>query len=237
MMEDVSTNNVILCARGITKSYVKGETVVKVLHGIDLDVHKGEILLIVGPSGSGKSTLLHIMGLLDSLDGGSLTVFNRETASMSLKEKCRIRNRRIGFVFQMHHMLQELTIIENVMVPALIKSSVIGYLANFARHKRHAMALLTTFGLSHRAHHFPNEVSGGELQRAAIARSLTNDPEIVLCDEPTGNLDSENAHVVLELIKKVNRETGKTFVIVTHDPRLEGVGHRTIHLLDGKIQA
>lgn len=235
MMEE--PNGIILSARGVHKSYVKGQTCVKVLHGIDIDVQMSEILLIVGPSGSGKSTLLHIMGLLDSMDSGSVRVFNMEAASMKPGFKCLVRNNRIGFVFQMHHMLPELTMLENVMVPALIKSSVFNYIASFAEHRRHAMELLSTFGLSHRAQHFPNEVSGGELQRAAIARSLMNNPDVVLCDEPTGNLDSENAHNVLDLIKKVNHETGKTFVIVTHDPRLEGIGNRTIHLLDGKIQA
>lgn len=182
---------------------------VEVLRGVDLRILRKEIYFILGHSGTGKSTLLHLLGGLDRPTKGDVIFDGKSLASMNESELAAFRNRKVGFVFQFYHMLPELSLLENVLLPALI--------ARNPKGRKQATELLDRVGLSHRLKHRPSQLSGGEQQRAAIARALVNEPEIVLCDEPTGNLDEENAENVYNLIETMNREKGQTFCIVTHE--------------------
>ena len=199
------------------------------LKGIDLEIAKGEIVSIVGPSGAGKTTLLQIMGTLDSPDTGTINVDGTNVSKMKEKELSAFRNKHIGFVFQFHQLLPEFTALENVMIPAFIAG------VSTKEASIHAMEILDFMGLTERASHKPNELSGGEKQRVAVARALINQPAVILADEPSGSLDTHNKEELHQLFFDLRNRFGQTFVIVTHDESLAKITDRTIHMVDGKI--
>lgn len=211
--------------KGVTKSFGS----LQVLKGIDLRIEKGEIVSIVGPSGAGKTTLLQILGTLDKPDSGSVVVDGIEISTLSTNKLSEFRNMHLGFVFQFHQLLPEFTAIENIMIPAYIA----GMKPKEARSR--AEELLAFMGLSDRATHKPNELSGGEKQRVAVARALMNNPAVILADEPSGSLDSKNKEELHKLFFELRDKFGQTFVIVTHDETLATLTDRTIHLKDGRI--
>lgn len=211
--------------KGVTKSFGS----LQVLKGIDLRIEKGEIVSIVGPSGAGKTTLLQILGTLDKPDSGSVVVDGIETSTLSTNKLSEFRNTHLGFVFQFHQLLPEFTAIENIMIPAYIA----GMKPKETRNR--AKELLEFMGLSDRATHKPNELSGGEKQRVAVARALMNNPAVILADEPSGSLDSKNKEELHKLFFELRDKFGQTFVIVTHDETLATLTDRTIHLKDGRI--
>jgi putative ABC transport system ATP-binding protein len=212
----------------IHKTYRQGGSEIRALDGIDLTIAKGEFVAIMGPSGSGKSTLLNVLGALDKPNEGIYRLDQDEIGSMDDDAASDLRNRRIGFVFQSFHLLPRLTVLENVLLPQRYALTVDHEAGARAR------ALLDRIGLAKRINHLPGELSGGQLQRAAIARALLNQPALLLADEPTGNLDSKSAVDVMELLTELNR-AGQTLVLVTHDPDIAAAAGRTIHLRDGKI--
>ena len=211
---------------GITKSF----GTLQVLKGIDLEIAKGEVVSIVGPSGAGKTTLLQIMGTLDKPDSGRIVLNGTEVNRLKEKELSAFRNREIGFVFQFHQLLPEFTAVENVMMPALIQ----GKAMRTAR--KEALDILAFLGLSERGSHKPAELSGGEKQRVAVARALSNHPSVILADEPSGSLDTQNKGELHQLFFDLRDKLGQTFVIVTHDEGLAAQTDRTIHMIDGKIK-
>ena len=211
---------------GITKSFGS----LQVLKGIDLEINKGEIISIVGPSGAGKTTLLQIMGTLDEPDAGVVQIDGTVVSRMKEKELSAFRNKNIGFVFQFHQLLPEFTALENVMIPALIAG-----VSSKEAHER-AMKILDFMGLVDRASHKPNELSGGEKQRVAVARALINDPAVILADEPSGSLDTHNKEDLHQLFFDLRDRLGQTFVIVTHDEGLANITDRTVHIVDGMIK-
>lgn len=211
------------------KSYYDGESELPVLQGVNLEIYMSELLAIVGASGVGKSTLLHIIGTLDRPTAGNVLYDEEDVFTLSDTELARFRNKEIGFVFQFHHLLPEFTALENVAMGALITSS------NNKSVYKEAESLLDYVGLSERLSHYPSQLSGGERQRVAIARSLINQPKIVLADEPTGNLDRRSSDAVLELLWDLNAKSGQTFVIVTHNQELAQQVDRVIQLVDGKV--
>lgn len=219
----------------VVKDYPSGGAQLRVLKGVSLDVEPGEIVAIVGPSGAGKSTLLHIAGFLDRPTSGDVVFRGRRLSALSAASQAAVRNRKFGFVFQMYHLLPELSALENVLMPLMIRSSVLSWLGSAGGARRKSQALLAQLGLSERLHHRPNQLSGGERQRVAIARALVGDPEIVFCDEPTGNLDAATSREIQGLIKDLSAETGKTFIIVTHDTTVANLARRVIRLEDGRI--
>ena len=212
--------------RNITKSF----GALQVLKGIDIDIEKGEIVSIVGPSGAGKTTLLQIMGTLDKADTGSIEIDGVDVGRLSQSKLSRFRNQKIGFVFQFHQLLPEFTALENVMIP--------GFIGGMGRKEARARAeeLLAFMGLSERAAHKPNELSGGEKQRVAVARALMNEPAVVMADEPSGSLDSQNKAELHQLFFDLRERFGQTFVIVTHDEELARLTDRTIHMRDGRVE-
>lgn len=209
----------------ITKSFDD----LQVLRGIDLSIGQGEIVSIVGPSGAGKTTLLQIMGTLDRPDTGKVMISGTQVSQMKEKELAAFRNRHIGFVFQFHQLLPEFTALENVMLPAFIAG------VDKQQAVKNAMEVLEFMNLSERATHKPNELSGGEKQRIAVARALINRPSVVLADEPSGSLDSQNKEELHQLFFDLRNSFGQTFVIVTHDEGLASITDRTIHLKDGMV--
>lgn len=210
---------------GITKSFGS----LQVLKGIDLEIAKGEVVSIVGPSGAGKTTLLQIMGTLDKPDSGRIVLNGTEVNRLKEKELSAFRNREIGFVFQFHQLLPEFTAVENVMMPALIQGKTMGTA------RKDALDILAFLGLSERGSHKPAELSGGEKQRVAVARALINHPAVILADEPSGSLDTQNKGELHQLFFDLRDKLGQTFVIVTHDEELATQTDRTIHLVDGRI--
>ena len=221
-------NDLVISCENLSKVYQDGSNQVEVLKGVDLALQQGEMLAIVGSSGSGKSTLLHILGTLDTASSGSAKIKNQEVAKLSRTEQAAFRNQNLGFIYQFHHLLMEFSAVENVAMPLLIK----GLSAKEA--KAQALDMLEKVGLGHRSSHKPSALSGGERQRVAIARALVTKPALVLADEPTGNLDSENASAVMELLDVLHAE-GATICMVTHDPRSAERADRNIDILDGQI--
>lgn len=211
---------------GITKSFGS----LQVLKGIDLEIDKGEVVSIVGPSGAGKTTLLQIMGTLDAPDAGSVCIEQTNVSRMKEKELSAFRNKHIGFVFQFHQLLPEFTALENVMIPAFIAGT------STSEATARAMDILAFMGLTERATHKPNELSGGEKQRVAVARALINQPSVILADEPSGSLDTHNKEELHQLFFDLRNRFGQTFVIVTHDEGLARITDRTIHMVDGEIR-
>jgi len=231
----MSKDDFILKADGIHKSYRMGAAKVRVLKGVDLAVKKGEFVAIVGASGSGKSTLLHILGALDKPDKGVVKFESRDLSRHSGSELNRFRNKMVGFVFQFYHLLDELSVLENVFLPVMAGKSVVGWFACRRWAKRRARDLLEQLGLSERTKHKPYQLSGGERQRVAIGRALMNEPRLLLADEPTGNLDSATGNGILDVLEKLNR-IGQTIVMVTHDERIAQRAERIVTLVDGKIR-
>lgn len=236
-MSSPAERDVRLEARGVSKTYRMGSARLEVLKQVDLQVREGEILAVLGKSGCGKSTLLHVLGGLDRVDEGSILLDGQERARESARERARRRNETTGFVFQMYHLLPELTAFENVLMPALIRYGRWEWRSVRAREREEAAQLLERVGLADRARHRPRHLSGGERQRVAIARALMNRPPFLFCDEPTGNLDGRTAEDVRLLLWRLNEERGQTMVVVTHDARLARQAHRIVHLVDGRIVA
>jgi len=201
----------------------------EILKGVDLHIKKGEFVSIAGASGAGKTTLLQLLGTLDDMQAGSLIINNKEVNKLNQKELAKFRNKEIGFVFQFHNLLVEFTALENVCLPAFIAGT------NRKTAEEKGLALLKLLGLSDRANHKPDELSGGEQQRVAVARALINSPSIILADEPSGNLDSKNADELHNLFLKLNKDLGQTFVIITHNKALANLGSRKLEMMDGKI--
>ncbi|ADI73304.1 ABC transporter related protein [Methanohalobium evestigatum Z-7303] len=221
-------NQYLIEIKNLNKIYSDG-TEVKALDGVNLTIKHGEFMAIVGPSGSGKSTLLHILGILDTPTQGSIIIDNKNITSMSDKERSKARNKMLGFIFQYHNLLPDFTALENVMIPLLIS----GYSKNEA--KESAQNMLKEVGLEDRMYHKPGELSGGQNQRVSVARALVNNPTIVIGDEPTGNLDTKTSDRIYELLRKLNRERGQTFILVTHDENMAKKTDRIERLIDGKI--
>jgi len=224
----------MLKAEGLHKTYHMGAAKVKVLKGVDFTVNKGEFVAIIGASGSGKSTLLHILGALDRPDEGTVRFEERDLSQFSPGDLNRFRNSAVGFVFQFYHLLDELSVLENVYLPAMASRTIAGWLASRKGAKSRATELLAQLGLAQRSRHKPYQLSGGERQRVAIGRALMNKPRLLLADEPTGNLDSATGNGILEVLERLN-EAGQTIVMVTHDDRIANRAGRTVTLADGKI--
>ena len=254
----------LLAARGVRKSYFKGRRSsgpglttrlwslvggwararrqaarleVPVLLGVDLDVYPGEFVSVVGTSGCGKSTLLHVPGTLDSLDAGEVYWEGQRIDSLRSGDRDWVRNQVFGFIFQFYHLLPELSALENVLAPQMIRHGVVSYWRERKRLRQDAARLLERVGLAHRLGHKPNELSGGEMQRAAIARALAARPQILLADEPTGNLDAATGKEIIDLLVRLNREEGLTIIMVTHDSAIAERADRIVHLVDGRVEA
>jgi ABC-type lipoprotein export system ATPase subunit len=230
----MSKDDFILKAEDIYKSYQMGAIDIDVLKGVNLSVKKGEFVAIVGASGSGKSTLLHILGALDKPNKGIVRFEGRDLGRFSDHQLNRFRNKMVGFVFQFYHLLDELNVLENVLLPAMAASGIIGWLGTRKWARRRGIELLGQFGLGARAGHKPYQLSGGERQRVALARALMNEPRLLLADEPTGNLDSVTGNGILEVLEGLH-SAGQTIVMVTHDERISQRAGRIVTLADGKI--
>ncbi|WP_162063129.1 lipoprotein-releasing ABC transporter ATP-binding protein LolD [Vibrio taketomensis] len=221
-------SNLLQC-RDVTKTYHEGTLETQVLKGVSFDLKAGELVSIIGTSGSGKSTLLHVLGALDDATSGHVTFLGQELAKLSSNKQAKLRNRHLGFVYQFHHLLADFSALENVAMPLLIGG------VKVSEAKQKAQALLEKVGLAHRVDHRPSELSGGERQRVAIARALVNSPDLVLADEPTGNLDHKTALAIYDLMRELNRESGTAFLVVTHDGSLAAKMDRTLHMQDGLL--
>lgn len=231
-MSDVDTlRPAVLEARQLRKEYVEGTNRVEVLKNVDLTIRRGDLAAIVGASGCGKSTLLNLLAGLDLASGGEVALCGQALAQQSEKQLCRLRNRHLGFVFQLHHLLPEFTALENAAVPLLLAGK------SPAKAQQQARDLLQQVGLGHRLTHKPGQLSGGERQRVALARALVTEPDLVLADEPTGNLDEHTATSVQQLLLQLNRELGTAFLIVTHDAQFAGQCQQRLRLHDGYLTA
>jgi len=225
-----------IAAVGLKKSYWKGRNEVPVLRGVEVEAEQGELVAVVGASGSGKSTLLHILGLLDNPDSGMVLVNGSRIDNRPEKHRDAMRNSQFGFIFQFYHLLPELTALENVMMPSLIRHGAWSYWKERRGIRRDASLLLERVGLGHRLTHLPSELSGGEMQRVAIARALAGRASILLADEPTGNLDAGSGQGVLDLLRDLNRERGLTMMLVTHDQNIAQQADRVVRLAEGRIE-
>ena len=215
--------------RDVSKVYVRGKQKVEVLHGVNLDIAQGDFLALMGPSGSGKTTLLNLIGGLDTPSGGSLTVGGQRIDALGAGALAKWRAANVGFIFQFYNLLPMLSAQKNVEVPLLLTK------LSSAQRKRNAEIALQLVGLAERGSHKPNELSGGQQQRVAIARAIVSDPTLLVCDEPTGDLDRQSAEAVLTLLQQLNREHGKTIIMVTHDPKAAGYATHTLHLDKGSL--
>ncbi len=229
-------NAPVLAAAGLCKTYHKNAEKVRFLNGLDLDVEGGEFVSIVGASGSGKTTLLHLLGTLDKPDGGRVFLEGQRIDNLPSERRDLLRNQTFGFIFQFYHLLPELNTLENVLVPQMIAHSVFGWLGKRRELKQRAQKLLDRVGLGHRLKHKPRELSGGEMQRAAIARALVNEPRILLADEPTGNLDTSTGLEIFTLLRDLNRQEGLTIIMVTHNLDLAGDTDRVVRLVAGRVE-
>ncbi len=225
-----------LLALGLTKSYRKAGIEIPVLRGFDIEVRRGDFLAIVGQSGSGKSTLLHLLGTLDGPDSGEIYYEGHRIDNLPSSGRDVLRNRHFGMIFQFYHLLPELSALENVLAPLMIAHSTLGYFLHRRQHRSTAKELLEMVGLGHRLKHKPRELSGGEMQRAAIARALVAGPKLLLADEPTGNLDHATGQDIMNILTTLNREQNLTIVMVTHDPAIAQRADRIIRLVDGRIE-
>jgi lipoprotein-releasing system ATP-binding protein len=227
----------LIAAKGLVKSYRKGRVEVPVLRGVDFAVRPGEFVAIVGQSGSGKSTLLHLLGTLDAPDDGEIRFEGNRIDNLPARGRDVLRNKYFGMIFQFYHLLPELSTLENVLAPIMIRYGVLSYYWHRRQHLERARQLLDMVGLSHRLTHQPRELSGGEMQRTAIARALIAQPKLLLADEPTGNLDQQTGGDILSLLKKLNRDQGLTILMVTHDQAIARQADRTVRLVEGKVAA
>jgi lipoprotein-releasing system ATP-binding protein len=227
----------LIAAHYIRKSYRRGALVIPVLQGVSLAVDQGEFLAIVGPSGCGKTTLLHLLATLDRPDSGEVCFEGNRIDTLPTRGRDILRNRYFGMVFQFYHLLPELTVLENVLMPSMIGDGILGYLAHRGKRRESARNMLELVGLSHRLKHKPRELSGGEMQRTAIARALVANPRLLLADEPTGNLDKHTGEEIMAILRRLNREQNLTIVMVTHDPHIAEQADRTITLVDGRVVA
>lgn len=235
--KDKTKSELLLVAKSLVKSYRKGQIEVPVLKGVNLEVRQGEFVSIVGQSGSGKSTLLHLLGTLDAPDAGEIHFEGQRIDNLPSRRRDDLRNRQIGMIFQFYHLLPELTTLENVLAPRMIQHGVVRYWLNRRRHMEEAKEVLELVGLSHRLDHKPRELSGGEMQRAAIARSLAAHPQVLLADEPTGNLDQKIGRDILALLQRLNESRNLTIVMVTHDQALARETDRIVRLTEGRVEA
>ncbi len=225
----MNTNHNLVCCRGVTKQYRKGETLVTPLESLDLDIPRGDFLAMMGPSGSGKTTLLNLLSGIDQPTAGTIEFDGVEIQRLSRRKLAAWRAHHVGYIFQLYHLVPVLTAFENVELPLLLDA-----IGRRDRHER-VEAALSLVGLADRMHHFPRELSGGQEQRVAIARALVADPALLVADEPTGDLDREAADTVLGLLQTLAREQHKTIVMVTHDPRAAAAAARTLHLEKGRL--
>lgn len=225
----------MLETRQIYKQYQSGTTTLEVLRGVDFLLEQGGFLAVVGQSGSGKSTLLHVMGLLDAPDRGEVWLDGQRIDNLSVWEKDRLRNNSIGMVFQAYHLLPELTALENVLAPLLIRHGIFDWFSHKQEAQKEAEELLDRFGLSDRLHHRPRQLSGGEMQRVAIARALITKPRVLLADEPTGNLDEESGAGIIEALAELNRKNGLSIVLVTHDADIASQARGIVRLAAGTV--
>ncbi len=222
-------NNPLVSVRGLTRSFHKDGATVSVLKGVDFEVAEGEFATIMGPSGAGKTTFLHVLGSLDQPTEGGVFYRGKDISLFTAEEQCRFRNEKVGFVFQFYHLLQDFTVLENIMIPQWIKR------VKAAEAEGAAEEFLRIMGLADRRHHKPGELSGGEQQRVAIARALINRPELILADEPTGNLDRKTGRVVLDYILSVREKIGAALILVTHDPEIGAAGKTRLTMVDGEL--
>ena len=220
----------------LEKSYLKGQHKIPVLRGVEITARKGEFMSVVGQSGSGKSTLLHLMGLLDTPSVGEVSLNGERIDDLPAKTRDVLRNRVFGFIFQFYHLLPELTVMENVLSPLMIRHPIWTYWKRKGQYKEAAKSIIDQVGLGHRIKHRPSELSGGEMQRAAIARALISQPEILLADEPTGNLDTGTGQEIMDLLRKLNEETSLTILMVTHDNTIAQQADRIVRLSEGRIE-
>jgi lipoprotein-releasing system ATP-binding protein len=214
---------------GLKKSFQKDDVVIDVLKGVDFTADRGEFITIMGPSGAGKSTFLHIVGTLDKPTEGKIFFDGQDIMTLSEDEESRFRNEKVGFIFQFYHLLQDFSVIENIMMPLLIRR------VKPAQAQAKAQAFLETVELTHRRNHKPGELSGGEQQRVAIARALINEPQVILADEPTGNLDRKTGRDVMHQILTIQKNLSATLILVTHDPEIGALGERELTMVDGEF--
>ncbi len=225
----------VISVRGLVKSYCKNRLEVPVLRGVDFDVMPGQMTSLVGRSGSGKSTLMHLMATLDQPDKGQVFYHGQRIDNASARRREHYRNHEVGMIFQFYHLLPELTALENVMIPMMIRYGLLTYWSGRRVARQRASKLLSIVGLEHRMNHRPSEMSGGEMQRAAIARALMTQPQVLLADEPTGNLDSDTGAEILSLLKSLNQHNGLTVVMITHDDAIAAAADRSVRLKNGLV--
>ncbi len=229
------TDGELLRAEGLKKSYFAGKRELPVIRGVDLALRRGEVLVICGPSGAGKSTLLHMLGLLDPPTSGKVYYKGENVTASASRRKSYLRNNQFGFVFQFYHLLPDLDVLENAILPLMVRESFFSWYPARKKYRGKVREVLAKMGLGERLKHRPSQLSGGERQRVAIARALVTDPEVLFCDEPTGNLDTKTAGEILEVLWKVKEDTRATLIIVTHNVQLAKRGSRRLNMLDGKL--